>query len=370
MNKKQRINWKEVVSYIQTISACCVIIFIVSFVCFQIQEHKNSDKLEELYQQCLQIQENLKEKEKNAETNLATVRRELDKADSIEEELEEIAAFLRSPNHYIHATLKEGELEVKYVENGKQMVEKLEIVQQELEMEEITFLNCSVEMASLEELWKEIEEIEKGYLSVALEAKMDLLMLCLRETEEIADNVEEDTQTMIGLKKEWDVYFERAYSESKELMEQAVELKEKEQGIADFLDELEATEEQIRKLPSMAIPYTECTMVELLSRLGNGEASICSDEEMQAVLQVALNRVKDSRFEDSLIGVIFEKNQYACTLDGNFAREYTQKSVDNAVRVLEGAVLIEVPNDVIFQSLESQGRTWNNGYNFCHYFGY
>ena len=48
----------------------------------------------------------------------------------------------------------------------------------------------------------------------------------------------------------------------------------------------------------------------LLERLGQGECSICTEDEIKMVMSVAINRVNCSRFPDNLHDVLYQDNQF------------------------------------------------------------
>jgi spore germination cell wall hydrolase CwlJ-like protein len=101
--------------------------------------------------------------------------------------------------------------------------------------------------------------------------------------------------------------------------------------------------------------YTDYELY-LLSHLIGGEAGAnwCTDAQQLAVGSVVLNRMKDSRFPNTLAGVIYQKGQYACTWDGNFDRTPTARTIANAKYLLEhGSTL---PSNVVFQSNFKQGN--------------
>lgn len=122
--------------------------------------------------------------------------------------------------------------------------------------------------------------------------------------------------------------------------------------------------------------YTDYEL-ELLAHLINAEASCyldegtwrnCSDEWQCYVACVALNRVESSKsyYPDTLEEVIFQKNQYACTVDGNFEKTPTERAYANAKRVLEG--YRPVPRDVLIQCENCIGTLWQKVGNtyFCY----
>lgn len=68
---------------------------------------------------------------------------------------------------------------------------------------------------------------------------------------------------------------------------------------------------------------------------------------------VVLNRVADDRFPNTIEQVIFQKGQYACTWDGNFNQEPSERAYEIASDLLNmGSVL---PSQVVFQAQFEQG---------------
>ena len=81
----------------------------------------------------------------------------------------------------------------------------------------------------------------------------------------------------------------------------------------------------------------------------------CTDEHQQLVGMVVMNRVKDERFPDSVVKVIFQKGQYYCINNRTFWNEPTARAWKNALDVLTGKV--ECPESVIFQAEFVQGHS-------------
>jgi len=102
------------------------------------------------------------------------------------------------------------------------------------------------------------------------------------------------------------------------------------------------------------IAYTEDELY-LLSHLIQAEAgSDCiSNEHQQLVGAVAMNRVADERFPDTLYNVIYQSGQYSCVNSGTFYLDPTDRAVENAIAVLNGEV--ECPDDLVFQAEFAQG---------------
>ena len=123
--------------------------------------------------------------------------------------------------------------------------------------------------------------------------------------------------------------------------------------------------------------YTE-EELELLALVIYQEAGgdACSDETRRMVGEVALNRVADTRFPDTLAEVLTQKRQYGrlywtgLVWPERAAREVEAHAVarayDCAKQVLTGDRLL--PEDVIFQAEFSQGRetvALQDGFYFC-----
>lgn len=120
-------------------------------------------------------------------------------------------------------------------------------------------------------------------------------------------------------------------------------------GVA-FIRSDALAEEPIEK---WRMDYTEEDLYVMAHALA-GESQNCSDEEQRYVGSVILNRVAHSSFPGTIKGVVFQKGQYACTRDGNYYREPTEKNWANARWLLEnGSVL---PANVVWQSGSRQGK--------------
>ncbi len=74
----------------------------------------------------------------------------------------------------------------------------------------------------------------------------------------------------------------------------------------------------------------------LLSKLVAGEARGESYEGQVAVAAVVINRVKDSRFPNSLEGVIYQKNAFSVVKNGNIYAEPTSSTYRAAQEALYG----------------------------------
>ncbi|MEG1204631.1 MAG: cell wall hydrolase [Clostridia bacterium] len=67
-------------------------------------------------------------------------------------------------------------------------------------------------------------------------------------------------------------------------------------------------------------------MVDLLARLINGEARGESYQGQVAVGAVVLNRVKSSKFPNTISGVIYQNGQFSCVKDGQFDKPMEKDS--------------------------------------------
>ncbi|MDD3303748.1 MAG: cell wall hydrolase [Clostridia bacterium] len=65
-------------------------------------------------------------------------------------------------------------------------------------------------------------------------------------------------------------------------------------------------------------PASGSEMTELLARLINGEARGEPYEGQVAVGAVILNRVKSTKFPNTIAGVIYQNTQFSCVKDGQF----------------------------------------------------
>lgn len=94
----------------------------------------------------------------------------------------------------------------------------------------------------------------------------------------------------------------------------------------------------------------------LLSKLVAGEARGESYEGQVAVAAVVINRVKDSRFPDSLEGVIYQKNAFSVVKNGTIYAEPTSSTYRAAQEALYGS---DPTNDAIY--------FWNPDISTCNW---
>lgn len=106
----------------------------------------------------------------------------------------------------------------------------------------------------------------------------------------------------------------------------------------------------------------------IMAHLLAGEVQGMPDQEQRYVGSVVLNRVKSSLFPNTIKEVVFDPGQYACTWDGNYYREPTERNWANAQWLLENGSVF--PENVVFQSARPLGNgtylktQWNY---FCYY---
>lgn len=175
-----------------------------------------------------------------------------------------------------------------------------------------------------------------------LESKISQVELLKSQTHELAeamrafnkDNVSKEIQ---NLQENWDL-LERDKTQLNQKLNNCIAQK-------DFIIE------QSNRVK----PYTD-EELDIMSRVIYAEAGSdwISDEQQQLVGMVVMNRVKDSRFPNTIKEVVFQKGQYACTWDGNFNKTPNKRAIENAKCVLEGKV--ECPENVIFQAEFKQGK--------------
>ena len=114
---------------------------------------------------------------------------------------------------------------------------------------------------------------------------------------------------------------------------------------------------------SVQVDYEEAS---LLAHLIYAEANTLGEKGMQYAGSVVLNRVKSTKFPDSVQGVIYQSGQYACVSNGSINEEPSDVAYEIAEELLlYGSVL---PDKVVFQSEFIQGNiytTLGNTY-YCY----
>lgn len=135
---------------------------------------------------------------------------------------------------------------------------------------------------------------------------------------------------------------------------------------------LAPTEQPTPKPTAMPTPkpatYSQADL-DLLSRVVYAEAGSnwCSDEMQLLVANVVINRMRDSRFPNTLRGVVYQRGQYECVSSGMIKRTPNARAIKNAKRVLSGERFC--PEKVVYQSEFRQGKgLWKKVGNqyFCY----
>lgn len=125
---------------------------------------------------------------------------------------------------------------------------------------------------------------------------------------------------------------------------------------------------QTQHTGSASTAYSQAEL-DLLARVIYCEAgsSWLTDEHQLAVGSVVLNRVADSRFPNTISGVVYQKGQYSCVPNGMINRTPSERAINNARYLLENGVTI--PTNVVWQAQFKQGKgVWKyiQGHYFCY----
>jgi len=143
--------------------------------------------------------------------------------------------------------------------------------------------------------------------------------------------------------------------------------------VVDTAEKLEAVTLSVETQEIETVPPVDPEDLEILAHLLVGEAGSdwCSDKMIYYVGSVVLNRLAADDFPDTIEGVVFEKGQYACTWDGNYYREPSERHYRIAEDLLRNGSLL--PVDVVFQAQFEQGsKTYAKVQNmyFCYRYYY
>lgn len=114
--------------------------------------------------------------------------------------------------------------------------------------------------------------------------------------------------------------------------------------------------EDVAEEETQAVMSLSDEQLNLLSKLVAAEARGESYEGQVAVAAVVLNRVKDSRFPDSIEGVIYQKNAFSVVRDGYIDAQPTEESYKAAKDALYGS---DPTNDAIY--------FWNPDISTCNW---
>ena len=104
----------------------------------------------------------------------------------------------------------------------------------------------------------------------------------------------------------------------------------------------------------------------MISHIIYAEAGAEGDKTQKYVGSVVLNRVADSRFPNTIEGVVFQKGQYSPVRNGAYYKTPSERAVKNAKYLLDNGSIL--PSGVIFQSEFKQGSVYEKVGNmyFCY----
>lgn len=119
-------------------------------------------------------------------------------------------------------------------------------------------------------------------------------------------------------------------------------------------------EEEVTKLLSESNEKAESLYneyYELMVCITNAEvgASYCSDFDQFCVMNVIENRVRSSKFPNTVEEVIFQPGQYSPTWNGSWDKEADERTKSNVKKYLLGQVDTKMPENVLYQAMFPQG---------------
>lgn len=129
---------------------------------------------------------------------------------------------------------------------------------------------------------------------------------------------------------------------------------EKQRIVALVKKEKRAEEEKAK-----AISYSEEDLY-WLARVVSSEAKGESEKGQIAVANVVLNRVKSENFEDTIRGVVFQKNQFSGVIDKSIYKEPTKEAIESAKKALNGERVID-KNVYYFYNPRTATSRWLDG---------
>lgn len=131
--------------------------------------------------------------------------------------------------------------------------------------------------------------------------------------------------------------------------------------------------------PEVEPTYTEEELFYMAAAIYNEAGSdLCSDDTRRLVGYVILNRVNDSRFPDSIKGVLEQKRQYGrfywtgIKFADRASLPQEQYAVERAYRIAKECLetqIIPIPSTVLFQAEFEQGiglYSYQDGIYFCY----
>lgn len=96
----------------------------------------------------------------------------------------------------------------------------------------------------------------------------------------------------------------------------------------------------------------------------------CTTMERCYVANVIENRIKSDSFPNSIYEVIYQSGQYAPAMSGSIHKTPSQQVINEVEAYLRGYVETEMPDNVVFQALFTQGKgVWKempSGHFFCY----
>ncbi|MCI9177894.1 MAG: hypothetical protein HFJ28_04940 [Clostridia bacterium] len=111
---------------------------------------------------------------------------------------------------------------------------------------------------------------------------------------------------------------------------------------------------------------------DIMSRLMTREAGNCSVEEICIVARIVENRVYSPKFPNTLLEVIYQKNQYSPAITGSINLPPYERVVEIMDEYLHGRIRVDVPRNVLYQALfipsgsKGEWRHMPSGHYFCY----
>lgn len=110
----------------------------------------------------------------------------------------------------------------------------------------------------------------------------------------------------------------------------------------------------------------------LMCLIVNAEAGMpkCTAIERAYVANVIENRIKSSKYPNSIHGVVYQKGQYEPVMNGSINKTPPAYVVQDVEEYLRGRIETEMPDNVFYQALFRQGKgVWKHlpsGHYFCY----
>ncbi|MDO5418288.1 MAG: cell wall hydrolase [Lachnospiraceae bacterium] len=146
-------------------------------------------------------------------------------------------------------------------------------------------------------------------------------------------------QTVIGGVLEQDT---RAKLESGRAIRERVGQAQKEARMQQVADAAERAAEEVRKKEEEArrealrIPYTE-EDYQVMLKIVQAEAGGCDEKGKILVANVVMNRVRSSKFPNSIKSVVYERSQFSPVIDGSINRvKVSAETIECVNRALDG----------------------------------